>query len=344
MKPTAEASLVIYAPNVHQGGGLVLLRALLQVESLQLRQVFLDLRAQTELPSLDGGGVHFVRRSVLFRLWAEWKLWWGALPGDTVLCFHGLPPLLPQKGNVVVFIQNRLLVEGGGLANYPFRIRARLWLERLWSRGLQSHCSRYIVQTPSMANAVKRWLKRALPISITPFADNIVPAALPNVMEHFDFVYVASGEAHKNHLTLIEAWRLLADAGVKPTLALTLDARINPILCRHLASYAAEYGLAVTNLGQLDRSEISALYRAAGALIYPSTAESFGLPLVEAAQLGLPILASELDYVRDVVYPIETFDPASPLSISRAVLRFIGREDTPLPVGKASDFLDEILR
>jgi len=344
MKPTAETSLVIYAPNVHQGGGLVLLRALLQVEAIPLRQVFLDLRAKTELPSLDGVAVHFVRRSALSRLWAEWKLWQDALPEDTLLCFHSLPPLLPQKGNVAVFIQNRLLIESGSLENFPFRIRARLWLERLWSRGLQSRCSRYIVQTRSMADVVKRWQKRAVPVTIAPFTDDIVPVALSNSIKHFDFVYVASGEAHKNHLTLIEAWRLLADTGVRPTLALTVDARSNPQLCRHLARYATEYGLAVTNLGQLPRSEIAALYRAAGALIYPSTTESFGLPLVEAAQLGLPILAAELDYVRDLVEPIETFDPASPLSISRAVLRFMGRADSPLPVGRASDFLGELLR
>ena len=51
--------------------------------------------------------------------------------------------------------------------------------------------------------------------------------------------------------------------------------------------------------------------------------ESFGLPLLEAKFLGLPILASELDYVRDVVEPTETFDPESPVSISRAVQRFL---------------------
>jgi glycosyltransferase involved in cell wall biosynthesis len=70
--------------------------------------------------------------------------------------------------------------------------------------------------------------------------------------------------------------------------------------------------------------------------------ESFGLPLIEARQAGLPILASELDYVRDVVDPEQTFDPDSPMSIARAVKRFLGVEVTPIPLLSASQFLESV--
>ncbi len=59
------------------------------------------------------------------------------------------------------------------------------------------------------------------------------------------------------------------------------------------------------------------------ALIFPSKTESLGLPLIEAASAGLPIIASELDFVRDVCVPNETFDPYSSTSISRAVKRLL---------------------
>ena len=48
------------------------------------------------------------------------------------------------------------------------------------------------------------------------------------------------------------------------------------------------------------------------------------MPLLEAEHFKVPILAPELDYVRDLVVPNEVFDPQSPLSISRAVQRFLG--------------------
>ena len=85
------------------------------------------------------------------------------------------------------------------------------------------------------------------------------------------------------------------------------------------------------------------LYKCAGALIFPSASESFGLPLVEAAACGLPIVAAETDYVRDVVIPLETFDPESAVSIARAVRRFLGCPETPGPVMTASEFVERIL-
>ena len=60
-----------------------------------------------------------------------------------------------------------------------------------------------------------------------------------------------------------------------------------------------------------------------------SFVESFGMPLIEAKQLGLAIVAAELDYVRDVVTPIETFNPNSSVSIFLSVLRYLG-EPSPL--------------
>ncbi len=86
------------------------------------------------------------------------------------------------------------------------------------------------------------------------------------------------------------------------------------------------------------------LYLRAGALIYPSFSESLGLPLLEAQAAGLPVLASERDYVRDLLEPDETFDPASPLSIARAVKRHPGRPEAPLKMLNASQFRDVILK
>ena len=60
--------------------------------------------------------------------------------------------------------------------------------------------------------------------------------------------------------------------------------------------------------------------------------------------MGLPVIAPELDYVRDVIQPAETFDPSSPLSISRAVRRFLHQPEPTARIGSAEDFLAEVLR
>ncbi len=117
-----------------------------------------------------------------------------------------------------------------------------------------------------------------------------------STQKKFDFVYVASGDAHKNHRTLLAAWRILAEEGKCPSLALTVDAKHYPALADQIHSSA----LPITNLGSLTPLQINALYISASALIFPSHCESFGLPLLEATQHGIPIIASERDYVRDV--------------------------------------------
>ena len=101
--------------------------------------------------------------------------------------------------------------------------------------------------------------------------------------------------------------------------------------------------LKITNTGILPHKDVLALYTQSAAMIYVSSFESFGIPLIEARQSGLPVLAPELDYVRDVLDPEETFDPESPRSIARAVKRFMRIEEQPLPLLNAEQFLSSIL-
>jgi hypothetical protein len=98
------------------------------------------------------------------------------------------------------------------------------------------------------------------------------------------------------------------------------------------------YALNVTNIGVVEHERIKYLFHHVGALIYPSTFESFGLPLIEARQENLTILASELDYVRDIVDPEQSFDPYSPVSIARATKRHLNLKEPKLPLLSAVEF------
>lgn len=347
MAHTTHPRLLLHAPNVHVGGGLSLLRQLLGVRAKPFAWLQLDRRI--EGLRLCGGDapIAWVDRTPLSRVFAEWRLYRECGVEDVVLCFHGLPPLLPLRGRVLVFAQNRLLFESGSLRTFPVWTRLRLLGERFLVRRMARHDSRYVVQTESMAMAIRRCLGRSVEISVLPFASSDLEAVRKHEAVRgttYDFVYVASGDAHKNHVNLLAAWRILAERGIRPSLAVTVDPARYPGLVSEVERLRMAHDLSIVNCGWLTQEAVEALYQSSSALIYPSRIESFGLPLIEAKRFGLRILASELDFVRDVVTPDETFDPDSPLSIARAVLRYLNMPDSVVRVETPESFLEAILK
>lgn len=320
--------LVIYAPNVGAGGGLVLLRELLAATWPVPVTAILDQRARTALGKVgDAVAAHWAEPSVGGRWRAERRLADLTKAGTTVLCFHNLPPILARRGQVFCYVQNAYVIGLIPTAGLGMRLRARIRIERLIARRFRHRVDRYVVQTATMADALRHWYGDGVPpVDVLPFvATDLLSGAQAGARSEqaWDFLCVADGSLHKNHRGLFAAWRLLAEEGIRPSLAVTLHPERDAALRDEIRELAAT-GLRIVDLGQLPHAEILAAYRRAGALIFPSYAESFGIPLLEAQAAGLPILASERDYVRDVCDPAETFDPASPRSIARAVRRFLG--------------------
>ena len=341
--------LILHAPNVHQGGGRNLLLALLDTLNAPAR-VHLDQRflsgTPPETPIAEGIDVHGFAPSLKERFIAERQLHSSSGPSDIILCFGNLPPLFrADAARTYVFIQNRYLLDRDGIKDLPLRLRLRIEIERVWlRRALRT--SEVIVQTQTMADLVLRHLNRSA--RVLPFR-SVARAATPSQppvpeegQEPLDMLYVASGEPHKNHATLFDAWGLLADANQTPVLGVTLSRAASPALAAQ-ADTLERRGARIDFLGPQPAAEMPMLYARARALVFPSHFESFGLPLLEAAEVGIPIIASERDYVRDVVRPRESFDPSSARSIARAVQRFLKQEADLEPVSDARTFLVNLL-
>lgn len=319
-------TLIIHAPNIHQGGGRALLIPLLEaVDGSCIAILDSRLHLPTSLP--PDLTVMSVSPTLTGRLVAEWRLQQLAKAGDVVLCFGNLPPLFRNQGCVSVFLQNRYLFGRRDYSAFRWPVRLRLLAERLWLRFRLTKTMQVFVQTPTMARELA--LESGIQARVLPFFPVAAPCQITSVGQRFDFIYVATGEPHKNHPNLVEAWKLLANDGLYPSLCLTLDHERDSRLLTWVESQARTNHLLIENIGLITRQEIDRLYRESGALIYPSSLESFGLPLLEGAAAGLPILASELDFVRDVSLPVQTFDPGSPVSIARAVKRHLGAAELP---------------
>ncbi len=328
---TSRRRLLVSAFGINSGGGLTLLLALARGIRPHVRAILLDERMHGREPTFDDEvGTTYVRRSFRDRLQSMSRLLAMARGDDVVLCFNSLPPLRKVAARVVTYVQAPHFVGAHRGIRYSLRTTIRMFLERVWFRMGVVNCDELWVQTESMADAI-RAAHPGANVSVVPLIDDDLlqklqtsaPAGSMASAElgSLTFFYPADIVGHKNHATLLRAWRILASEGPAPRLHLTISPSELDALLAGLAIRRDELA-SVVALGTLPRAAVMERLQASSALIFPSMAETFGLPLLEATALNVPILAAERDFVRDVAQPRETFDPTSARSIARAVVRF----------------------
>ncbi len=335
--------LIIQAFNIHCGGGAVLLSDLIRSLPKETQTtLILDERFNLRFDVSKYTKIIHIKPTLFGRLKADFILKKISDPRSKVICFGSLPPLFKNKGRVFLFIQNKFIIDGCGLFSFPPKIVLRLVLERIWFRLAHHNADVKIVQSQSMQKSIR---KHGFGDSlILPFLDRkTLKETVLGRHARFDFIYLASGEPHKNHKILIEAWELLAGYGYLPTLCLTLDPSTDRDICSAVSKSCKKFKLNIINVGKVTNDEALSLLSQSGCLIFPSTVESFGIPLIEADHLGVSVIASEMDFVRDVCEPVETFNPQSAVSVCRSVLRFLGDSIARDNVGSASAFLDRVV-
>ncbi len=123
------------------------------------------------------------------------------------------------------------------------------------------------------------------------------------------FLYIGNFYPHKNVEHLIKAF-------------LSVDRRYSLYLIGPHDYFFHRIKALISDLSLSDRiffdtspstSEIVWYYRNATALIHPSLAEGFGLPLIEASYFHLPIIASDIPVIHEVLgkyfLPCDPYDP-----------------------------------
>jgi glycosyltransferase involved in cell wall biosynthesis len=123
---------------------------------------------------------------------------------------------------------------------------------------------------------------------------------------------------HKNVERLLEALSRLD--GLEPAPTLVVPGYAGP-LREPLERRAGELGLdgRVVFCGWVPDRQLDGLYRAATCLVFPSVAEGFGLPVVEAMRRGLPVACSDRTSLPEIADGAALlFDPEDVGAIARA--------------------------
>lgn len=169
-----KRKIFIHAVNVHQGGGQVLLNAIIRVLP---KNIPVTLCVDDRMPLPDKITPNILIKTVfpsyLKRYLAERWLKGSVKTGDIVLCFGNLPPLFKLNGRVILFIQNRYLVEDEiRLRWMEIKLKIRLCMERIWLFNCLKNVDEVLVQSPSMKRLLKKRMTIAKPINVRPFFEN----------------------------------------------------------------------------------------------------------------------------------------------------------------------------
>jgi glycosyltransferase involved in cell wall biosynthesis len=256
-----------------------------------------------------------------------------------VFSFANTPPPIKLQVPTYTYLHNQKLLEA------PYRKFEKkffkLYLKYLVMKWYNGNTDYYIVQTPHMVDELLKLKLKDAQLCITiPFYDNSkykVPTPSFESREKDNFVFISNPSPQKNYPTLLDAWEVLLEQGRKPTLHVTIDDTA-PELVQRVAQMK-ERGISIINHVYVEPSQ---LYFNYPYLIFPSVMESFGLPLLEATDSGMKVLASGLPYVHDVIEPSLTFDPLDKNSIAAAVVTAM-KENLPFPRVLTTDKLQQLI-
>lgn len=137
-------------------------------------------------------------------------------------------------------------------------------------------------------------------------------------------LFVGQTEPHKNVQRLVAAW----DLGVPRDLALVIagpPGRDEPKLNELIAGSPAR--ARIFRLGRVSEDRLARLYADATCFVFPSLAEGFGLPPVEAMARGVPTAVADAGALPEVTAEgAIRFDPLRSEAIAEAVTRLVEDE------------------
>jgi glycosyltransferase involved in cell wall biosynthesis len=176
---------------------------------------------------------------------------------------------------------------------WDFTRYERLWHRLARPRALARGASRVLCVSEAVrADVVGAWgldpgrVRTTLLAPTTP----ALPAA-PDAGAPPHFLFAGAFEPRKAPDVLVRAFALACSRGLQAELWMAGEGRLA----------AALEAPGVRHLGWQRPADLPRVYAGALALVFPSLLEGFGLPTVEALRAGVPVIASDLPVLREVL-------------------------------------------
>lgn len=215
-----------------------------------------------------------------------------------VVYFHQSLPLYPGSYNPFNRTERMLF-------NYKY-LFPRI-VKRTWARDTQ-----FVVQTPVVKKRFVSCFGVPTENVHVCFPDtekvNVTQCEAYNWGDNkIHLIFVGDDSKYRNGCTLAKAMGILSKQ--KPTLAENIKIHVTspvekaPIMYNEVLKNGVDKNFVFE--GIIKHDSLLSYYKSASALVFPSSIETVGLPLLEAAALGVPILAADVDYAYEVLKDYE---------------------------------------
>ena len=340
----------IYAVGLHSEGGLNILNRFLEKKNYEII-LYLDSILKFEKKK----NYNFVSSNLIKRLFHFLELKKKLKRDDHIYFLNGLPPILKLNCKISVGFQN------ANLFREFYKINFWNWLISMDSfRYLNfilnsKYVDNWYIFSPLAHQILKKYTKSYINIKLINIYDKYKLSNKKNSEQPKDykyhFIYPAALMKHKNHKLLIDILISLSKENIFPKVLLTLNSEsMKKIKYDELKS---KYKLKLFNIYETDQKKFLKIYSDCKYLIYLSSNETIGLPLLEAYSYGLKTIAPDLSYTSQFIKPDYLYDINSKKELKNIIVKCMHEEENKMPFIKEfknlnnsisfDDFINKVL-
>ena len=324
----------IIAPNIKSGGGKELLEYLLEYIDNNypdiLLNVYVDISSNIQRTRARNV---IVMTSELSKVILFFKKF------ENVIYFGNLPPLRKSKNSLIYFHNTYLLMNLKKIFsnNTKFLDKIMYLAKQFYIKFFVKNVDFIACQTDEVSKQFKKKYSFEN-ITILPFYRTCEKMKME---KKFDYCYISLAHPHKNHQKLFEALKILEREKLHLSLVVTVESNKEDLI-RTIEEINENSIIKIVNLGTISKEKVCEVYAQSKCLIFPSLEESFGLPLIEAIDMGLDVISSDLNYIYQIIKPSLTFNPNDAESIADAIQNY-NKGNCPKSEVKTKNSIAELL-
>ena len=245
---------------------------------------------------------------------------------DTIISFQNNAINSNHNSNQLIYFHNPIAFSTNKIPIENFRTFFLKYFYVLYFKLMLRSSHKILVQldfvkNDLITNGVKNFIK-----VVRPNLNSLsIPLKTNSNSKEFNLIFPATPYKYKNHIVLIEAIRIFKNRYLKIDKILhlyftALDDKTISSFSKLLKKYNLED--TVILFGRVSTDDLISIYKKCDLLVFPSLLETYGIPLFDAAVAGIPVIAANLPYAKNVLdkYTCKKFvDPNDPSAWADAI-------------------------